>query len=77
MKHKLLRASPYLLGVVAVLVLLRGVIVAQPDHSAVHVEPTPVATTNVPVAPLKTRIPAHLIVVSKTPITKAQRDRLV
>ena len=52
-------------------------IVAQPDKGAVHVEPTPTATRNVPVAALKARIPAHLIVVSKTPITKAQRDRLV
>jgi hypothetical protein len=77
MKHKLLKASPYLLVVVALLVLMRGVIVAQPDEGAAHVEPTPTATRNVPVAALKARIPAHLIVVSKAPITKAQRDRLV
>ena len=55
-----------LLVVVGLLVLLRGVIVAQQGRVTSKLT----ATRNVPVE-LKARIPAHLIVVSRTPITRA------
>lgn len=76
MSKRLLKLSPYLLVVVALLVLGRGVLQARP-HLALPSRPTETATPDVPVAPLRARIPAHLLVVSKTPITPAQRARLV
>lgn len=75
--RRLLRASPYILLVVALLVLGRGVLLARDNTSGqTWVEPTSAPVANVPVAPLRARVPAHLIVVSKTPMTAAQRLRL-
>jgi hypothetical protein len=70
---RLLRASPYLLVVVALAVVLRGVVLSRGSTGPVHAEPTPTTAVDVPVAPLRHRIPAHLIVVSKQPLTAAQR----
>ncbi|MCW2543804.1 MAG: Peptidase [Frankiales bacterium] len=72
---RLLKASPYLLLVVALLVLTVGVLHSRTP--ALHVEPTPTPKVDVPVAPLKARIPTHVLIVSKAPITPAQRARLI
>jgi len=75
---RLLRLSPYLLVVVAVLVLTRGVLVSRPSSEPAPIGPTAApAVVNVPVAPLKKRVPAHLIVVGKTRITPVQVRTLI
>ena len=74
---RLLRASPYVLVVLALLVVGRGVLLARHTGGTGHVEPTPRAVVDVPVAALRQRVPAHVIVVSKTPLTFAQRHRLI
>lgn len=73
--RRLLRASPYLLVVLALVVLGAGFL-SRAGSGPVHVEPTPTTVVDVPVAPLHKRIPAHLLVVSKTPLTPAQQQRL-
>lgn len=74
--RQLVRFSPYVLVVLAILVLGRGVL-SRSSNGPVHVEPTPTVAADVPVAALRKRVPAHLIVVSKSPMTPAQRQRLI
>ena len=73
--RRLLKASPYLLLALALIVLTMGVLNSR--SPALHADPTPTPQVVASVAPFKARIPAHLLVVSKHPITSAQRARLI
>jgi len=68
-----------LLALLAVAVIAGSVLVATDTTTKLveGTEPTSPPTAAVVVAPLKARVPAHLIVVSKTPLTDAQRRQLV
>ena len=79
--RRALKALPYVLVVLALLVVGRGVMLATSSSATSrlirHAEPTPTPVTNVPVAPLRARVPAHLIVLAKSPITADQRRKLI
>lgn len=79
--RRAIRALPYLLVLLAVAVLARGVIVSRTSTGHVvvtdHPEPTVSPTPDVPVAALRQRVPVHLIVISKVPLGDSQRRALV
>jgi murein DD-endopeptidase MepM/ murein hydrolase activator NlpD len=79
MTDRWLKALPWLLVALAVVVIAGSVLVATDPPAPATQSPAPTAspTPEVTVAPLRARVPAHLILVSKTPLTEAQRRQVV
>jgi murein DD-endopeptidase MepM/ murein hydrolase activator NlpD len=79
-RRVLVRLS-YLLVALGLAVGVGGVLASQGSRvtstQVRHDEPTPTPTHTVPVAPLVRRVPAHLLVLSRTPITGAQERALL
>ncbi|MGB8652405.1 MAG: M23 family metallopeptidase [Mycobacteriales bacterium] len=79
--RRLLRTLPWLLVALGLAVGVGGAVTAQSTHPDTHRDGRPAAVPGVApvvqVAPLRARVPAHLLVTSSTPISAAQERALV